>query len=165
MKNPKKFIDWISILKKNKINFEAFWIGEGILKKELIALAKKKELNISWLGHLDKNDVFKHLSKATFLMQTSIFEVYPTVVLESFSFGTPVLTSNYFGVEELIKDCENGIIIKGNKFDEMNIVSMFEDKNKYKFMSNSCRNQFINSHQNHKITAEFYKKIYTRLTS
>ena len=47
VKNPKRFLDWISILKKNKINFEGFWIGDGILKKELIYLAKKKELNIS----------------------------------------------------------------------------------------------------------------------
>ncbi len=165
VKNPKRFLDWISILKKNKINFEASWIGEGTLKKELIYLAKKKKLNINWLGHLEKDDVFKHLSKATYLIQTSLFEVYPTVVLESFLFGTPVISSNYFGVEELIKDFETGIIIKGDKFDEMNIINMFNNLDQYTKMSNTCRNQFINSHQSHNITAKFYSKIYERLTS
>ena len=165
VKNPKRFLDWISILKKNKINFEASWIGEGILKQELIYLAKKKELNINWLGHLEKDDVFKHLSKATYLMQTSLFEVYPTVVLESFLFGTPVISSNYFGVEELIKDFETGIIIKGDKFDEINIINMFKNLDEYTKMSNSCSKQFINSHQNHNITAKFYSNIYARLTS
>ncbi len=164
VKNPKRFLDWISILKKNNINFEASWIGEGTLKKELIYLAKKKELNINWLGHLDKDDVFKHLSKATYLMQTSIFEVYPTVILESFLFGTPVISSNYFGVGELIKNFETGIIIKGDKFDEMNIINMFKNLDEYIKMSKLCREQFINSHQNHKITSEFYRNLYQRLT-
>ncbi len=112
-----------------------------------------------------KDDVFKHLTKATYLMQTSLYEVYPTVVLESFLFGTPVISSNYFGVEELIKDFETGIIIKGDKSDEINIINMFKNLDEYTKMSNSCSKQFINSHQNHNITANFYSKIYARLTS
>ena len=163
VKNPKLFINLISLLKKNNINVEAFWIGDGILKKELIALTKEKKLNINWMGHLDKDDVLRHLSKATYLLQTSLFEVYPTVVLESLLFGTPVITTNYFGVNELIQDFQNGIILKGDKFDETKIISMFRDENQYISMSNSCKNQFFNLHQNHKITADFYKKIYSKL--
>ena len=163
VKNPKLFINLISLLKKNNINVEAFWIGDGILKKELIALTKEKKLNINWMGHLDKDDVLRHLSKATYLLQTSLFEVYPTVVLESLLFGTPVITTNYFGVNELIQDFQNGVILKGNKFDETKIINMFRDENQYISMSNSCKNQFFNLHQNHKITADFYKKIYSKL--
>ena len=163
VKNPKLFIDFISLLKKNKINFESFWIGDGILKNELIKLTKERDLNINWLGHLDKDDVFRHLSKATYLIQTSIFEVYPTVVLESFLFGTPVITTNYFGVDELIKDFQNGIILKGNKFDEVKIISLFKDENKYISMSNFCKKQFIDFHQNHQLTADFYRRIYNKL--
>ena len=163
VKNPKLFINFISLLKKNDINYEAFWIGDGILKTELIKLTKERELNINWLGHLDKEDVLKHLSEATYLIQTSFFEVYPTVVLESLIFGTPIITTNYFGVDELIKDFQNGIILKGDKFDEVKIISMFKDENKYVTMSDSCRKQFIDSHQSHNITAEFYEKIYKKL--
>ena len=126
-------------------------------------LSKEKGLNINWLGHLEKEELYQHLSKATYLFQTSLYEVYPTVVLEAFQFGTPVITTNYFGVDELIKDFENGIVLKGNKFDEKNLISMFRDKNKYSFMSNLCKSQFINSHQNHNNTAKFYKKIYKKL--
>ena len=64
-------------------------------------------------------------------MQTSLFEVYPTVVLESFHFGTPVISTNYFGVDELIQDFQNGIILKGEQFDETKIIGMFKDKNQY----------------------------------
>ena len=163
IKNPKLFINFISLLKKNKINIEAFWIGDGILKKELILLTKEKKLNINWMGHLDKDEVLKHLAKATYLLQTSLFEVYPTVVLESLLFGTPIITTNYFGVDELIQDFQNGIILKGDKSDETKIISMFQDENKYISMSNSCKNHFFNLHQNHKITADFYRKIYRKL--
>ena len=163
VKNPKLFINLISLLKKNNINVEAFWIGDGILKKELITLTKEKKLNINWMGHLDKDDVLRHLSKATYLLQTSLFEVYPTVVLESLLFGTPIITTNYFGVNELIQDFQNGIILKGDKFDETKIVSVFRDENRYISMSNYCKNQFFDLHQNHKITADFYKKIYRKL--
>ncbi len=163
VKNPKLFINIISLLKKNRINIEAFWIGDGILKKELINLTKDKELNINWLGHLDKDDVLRHLSKATYLLQTSLFEVYPTVVLESLLFGTPIISTNYFGVDELIQDFKNGIVLKGDKFDEIKIISMFQDLNQYIAMSNSCKNQFFNLHQNHKFTADFYRKIYIKL--
>tara|TARA_B100000242_G_scaffold50077_2_gene29951 strand:+ start:1460 stop:2566 length:1107 start_codon:yes stop_codon:yes gene_type:complete len=165
VKNPKKFIDWILILRKNNIKFEASWIGDGKLKNELIEYSKNKQLNINWLGHLDKKDVYKHLSKATYLMQTSLYEVYPTVVLESFHFGTPVISTNYFGVDELINDFKNGVILYENKFDEIKITSMFKNKNKYLLMSNYCRNQFVNFHENHKITAKFYQNIYKKFAS
>ncbi len=164
VKNPKKFLDWIAILKKYNISYEAFWIGEGKLKNELIKISKEKQLRIKWLGQLQKEKVYEHLSKATFLMQTSLFEVYPTVVLEAFLFGTPVISSSYFGVSELINDFRNGIIIDDIKLDEAKLISIFKNKNKYFLMSKFCRNEFINSHQNHKITAEFYLNIYENLS-
>ena len=55
---------------------------------------------------------------------------------------------------------ENGLILKGNKFDEENLIKMFKSKKNFASMSSKCSNQFINYHSNHYFTANFYRKLY-----
>ena len=160
-KNPIKFINWISFLKNNDIKFDAFWIGDGPLMQEVVSLTNKQNLNINWLGHLSKDKVYSLLSKATYLIQTSDFEVYPTVVIESFSTGTPVISSYYFGVDELIKNLENGLIIENSIYNKSeNLVGMFKNKKSYFAMSEKCLNDYKHYHQDNSITTKAYLDLY-----
>ena len=165
-KNPIKFINWLSFLKNNDIKFDAFWIGDGPLMEEVVSLTNKQKLNIKWLGHLSKEKVYSLLSKATYLIQTSDYEVYPTVVIESFSTGTPVISSYYFGVNELINNFENGLIIENSIHNKpKKLVEMFKNKKSYFSLSEKCLNDYKLYHQDNSITTRAYLDLYEAVSS
>ncbi len=166
IKRPKNFVYFINFLEKNGLPIKAFWLGGGPLMREMNELTKRLNLNINWEGEVDKDKVFLYLNKATYLVQTSEFEVYPTVVLESLSCGTPVISSQYWGVEELIKDEQNGIIFnESSSVNEMRkIIDFLFDKANYRKMSNFCKKDFQENHANHINTSIKYKIIYEKIS-
>ena len=164
IKRPYKFILWIDFLVKKGIPIKAFWLGDGPLMREMIQLTKNLKLDITWKGEVSKRTVYAFLNKASYLIQTSQFEVYPTVVIESFCCGTPVISTNYWGVDELIKDTINGYIIKSEYLNDeiksIELVKTLFNKSKYKIISENCKRDFYTNFHNHKYTSNKYKKVY-----
>ena len=109
-------------------------------------LTKNLNLDITWKGEVSKKTVFSYLNKASYLIQTSKFEVYPTVVIESFCCGTPVISTYYWGVDELIKDTLNGYIVNNDfLMDDQKSYQLIKnlfDKTKYKNLSQNCTRDF-----------------------
>lgn len=164
IKRPDKFILWIDFLVKKGIPIKAFWLGDGPLMNEMINLTRIFKLDITWKGEVSKRTVFSYLNKASYLMQTSKFEVYPTVVIESFCCGTPVISTYYWGVDELIKDTLNGYIVKNDVLIDQRksyqfIKNLF-NKSNYKTISKNCKRDFYDHFHNHTHTSNKYKKIY-----
>ena len=161
------FIEWIKFLKKNNIPVRAIWFGKGYLKNEMIRITKVNSLDIVWYGQTDQKTIYNYLHSASFLMQTSIFEVYPTVVLESFYFGTPVISTEYWGVDEIIKDEINGIILKDNFFssevESQKLIKLFSDEEKYHELSNNCRKQFEEQNKTYQSISIFYSCLYEKV--
>ncbi len=162
IKRPKNFIYLINFLVKNGIPIKGIWLGNGYLMKEMLELTRNLNLDITWLGQVDKDIVFSTLKNATYLVQTSKFEVYPTVVLESLSCGTPIISSNYWGVEELIKDSKNGVVLNEKTLtgDKSKIINLFSSKLNYEKMSDFCKTDFQANYYNHNDTSIRYKIIY-----
>ena len=148
-------------LVKNGIPIKA-WLGDGPLMNEMIKLTRILKLDITWKGEVSKRTVFSYLNKASYLIQTSQFEVYPTVVIESFCCGTPVISNDYWGVDELIKDTLNGYIVKSDfLMDERKnykLIKSFFIKFKYKILSQNCKRDFYSHFHKHKFTSNKYKK-------
>lgn len=166
LKRPQEFISWISFLSDNNIPIRAIWLGEGPLKNKMKRITRINKLNIKWLGQVEKNKIYKLMDESTFLIQTSIFEVLPTVVLESFYFGTPIISSYYWGISELISDNKNGLILHGglrNKENKKKLISIFFDEIGYQKMSLSCKNIFNNSFKGHTETAKSYLDVYQEI--
>ena len=167
LKRPYKFIDWINFLQKKNIPIKGYWLGEGPLKKKMIRLTKLYGLEISWKGQVDQSIIYSYLNKATFLMQPSKFEVFPTVVLESLSCGTPVISSKYWGVNELIKNGKNGLIIDdyfdNSIFQQEKLIKLFHDRDLYFSYSENCKKQFILEHNNFSKTSLKYKTLYEKV--
>ncbi len=165
IKNPKKFVDFINFLVNLDIPVKGVWLGGGPLLNQMLKLTKNLNLDIDWRGEVNKKKVYSYLNNATYLVQTSKFEVYPTVVLESLSCGTPIITSKYWGVNELIKDKKNGIILdkKILNFEKSKIIDLFFNKVSYEKMSNFCKIDFKKNHCNHNNTSIKYKRIYKKI--
>ena len=82
------------------------------------------------------------------MIQKAKFSVYPSVwyencplsILESESLGTPVITANYGGMKELVKDNETGILIDTvNKQTLKNAIqSLYNDDDLIMKMHKKC---------------------------
>jgi glycosyltransferase involved in cell wall biosynthesis len=113
------FLKSISIVNNTILNKEVHFIiiGEGPdLKKNKIHAEKLNINNLTWLGYLPHNEVLELLKKSDCLVHTSVREATSATILESLSFGVPVICHDAFGMAIAIND-SCGIKIPFNKID------------------------------------------------
>lgn len=101
------FLQSVSIVNNTLLNKEVNFliIGDGpdINKNKLFA--KKLNLtNVTWLGHLQHNKVLEILKTSDCLVHTSVREATSATILESMSFGIPVICHDAFGMSIAVND-------------------------------------------------------------
>ena len=108
-KNPKMF---------NKIaeefpNFKFTWIGDGEMRDTLTSE------NITITGWSEKPDVLKFLNENDVFILASLWEGLPISLLEAMYMKKVCIVSNCIGNRDVIKDGENGFIIKDKNYIEI----------------------------------------------
>jgi len=95
-------------------SFKCIIFGDGPLKSELIKLRDKLNLkdNIIFAGFYPDWKIY--LNEANLLINPSLSEVMPNVVLESLSHKCPVIATDVGGVKELIIDGKTGFLAEAN---------------------------------------------------
>lgn len=68
------------------------------------------EKNITFMGRLPREEVFKYLDKAKCSIVPSQAEAFGYVVIEAFSVKTPVIGTDTGGISEIIDDNVNGML-------------------------------------------------------
>ena len=93
-------------------SFELHLVGNGPLETRLRALADQLEIGelITWHGWLPRLALPKVYQSADCLVNPSLYEGMPNVVLEAMASGLPVIASNISGHEALALNGETGII-------------------------------------------------------
>lgn len=126
-KNLFMLIKIFNEMKQFKLNI----VGSGHLEQKL----KKEALqNISFLHHVDNNEIFKIYLKNDCLILPSKRETWGLVVEEALYFGLPVIISNKVGCgPELIEDNLNGIIFDVLSIEDLkkSIMTMSENYTHY----------------------------------
>lgn len=99
------------IIETGKVEVELHIFGIG---EELSTIEKEAGENLNRYIFVRgySNNPYPHLKKSDALLMTSYSEGFPTVLIESICLGVPVLTTEVGGVEEIVKDGLNGLIIK-----------------------------------------------------
>lgn len=123
LENQKGYDDliiiWNNLFKKYP-DWKLEIYGEGSLRKEL--QEKIDSLNMSnslFLKNNEKNITEKYIESSIYIM-TSRYEGMPMVLLEAMSCGIPVVSfSCPCGPKDIIKDGEDGFLIKNRDLDEM----------------------------------------------
>ena len=104
-------------------NIKISWthIGGGKLFDEITKIAEEKlgskeNITYSFTGAMENKDALEFIGKSSFdlLINTSESEGLPVTMMESMSFGIPVLGLDVGGVNEIIKDGENGYLLPAN---------------------------------------------------
>ncbi|MFW5676414.1 MAG: glycosyltransferase family 4 protein [Acetivibrio ethanolgignens] len=111
-KRPDRFILFASMLAKLRNDLHFLIVGDGILKEKMKKLSKKIDIDscVTFTGEIFPPSVVYQISK--FIYLSSDTEGIPMCVLESMSFGTPVLASDVGGLNEVIDSGVDGYLFR-----------------------------------------------------
>lgn len=108
--------------------------GTGPAEEEL----KKQMPEASYLGWVDHNNLPALYSAADLLILPSKFDTFSVVVLEALSCGLPVVAYNIMGPKDIIKNEENGYLVKSKAEMSNKIVHYLNSKNIQKIFKKSA---------------------------
>lgn len=114
-KNPLGVIDsFLCIPEAERKNYLFIWIGEGPLEKQVRQRIKEKglESNFKLAGRISPDDIPFWINAADMFILASLSEGMPNVLYEAFACQIPVIATAVDGAREIIKNNENGVLIK-----------------------------------------------------
>jgi len=128
-KNISGILNVIKKLQNEISDFEFLLIGQNSNAYE----SKIKELKIdkervSYLNHIPHNELVEHLNNASLFVLFSNHENLPCVILESFSAGTPVLSSNVGGIKEYFPKDFGKLIPPNDEYQLLETIKSFYNK-------------------------------------
>ncbi len=98
-------------LRDHPVNWQCWLVGDGaektMLENSIFELGLQDQIKL--LGWRD--DIPELLAQADMFVMPSRFEGYPYVLLEAMASGLPVIASKVGGVEEIITDHVDGILV------------------------------------------------------
>jgi len=111
---PLKRIDQVIDLVSTIEDVNLIIAGEGPLRESLAKKVDKLGLQsrVHLLGSISKELVWSLLCDyAQVLIINSVYETFPNIVLEALTCGVPVISTKVGGINEIIQDRNNGILI------------------------------------------------------
>lgn len=139
-KAPDIVMDALILLKKRGIHFHFVWVGDGVLKQEMINYCNKSGIieNVRFVGKLTcPTDVRDQLDQADIFLMPSRMEGLPRALVEAMARALPCICTPVGGIPELLSPDAlipvNESIALANK-----IISFMENKDFY--MKQSTRN-------------------------
>lgn len=114
---PKGIIDLITsschIFRLGFDNFSVMLCGKGELNNQINTIIRQQKLekiivNRGWVSGHDKDLVYKN---SDVFVLPSYREGMPIVILEAFSYGLPVISTNIAGIPEMIRHKVNGLLV------------------------------------------------------
>lgn len=140
-KNIKRFIEVLSILKKENLSIDVKWFGNVNFGEDKYALECNELIERYGIGdifHLlpATTSISKEYQSCDVFCLPSIFEGYPNVVCEAMSCGKPVLCSNVCDNSTIVEDGVNGYL-----FDPYNVMDIVQAFRKVYSLSDKQRDE------------------------
>lgn len=122
------------VIKQGYKNVHLNIIGTGEYKYYYESICKSLNLTdyVSFIGYVDNKDIPAYLSKTNALCVSSSFETFCIPIIEAFSAGVPVITTDCEGPSHLV-DKTRGVIVPiddTNKYAD-GIIKMINNYDKY----------------------------------
>jgi len=120
-----------SIIHAQYPDYVLSFYGDGPDMKVTRELVSKYGLDNSVIFHGTTNNVMEYIRKARVSLMTSDFEGIPNVIIESFSAGTPVVSTDCSpgGARVLIRDTYNGFVVPVGDYNSLakRVVELLSD--------------------------------------
>ncbi len=102
-------------------------VGSGVLKEQLLTLAKTLELGDSFklINSIHKDRVYEYMQKADIFCAASMVssngdvEGIPNTLKEAMASGLPVISTYHAGIPELIDHNKDGLLVEEKNVDEL----------------------------------------------
>lgn len=110
------------------IKKDLYIFGDGTYK-DVVIQSQQNSPYIHYMGFKEQEEIFSYLRKAKALIFASEwYEGFPMTLIESFSFGTPVICSDIGNGADIVKKADAGIVFSlGNKNDFQNAVAKSDE--------------------------------------
>ena len=92
-------------------DYTLFIYGEGPLRRDLEILIKTLHLGNQVFLQGFKKNIHEFISDAEFFILSSDFEGLSNALLEAMCMGIPCITTNVSGIDEVIHDKINGVLV------------------------------------------------------
>lgn len=114
-KGYKRLLKVISKLAKEDLKFHLYIIGVGEQESELKQIIEEEKINnyVSLLGF--KKNPHKYVKNSDLFVCSSYQEGFSTAVTESVLLGTPVITTNCAGMDEILDNGKYGKIVDNDE--------------------------------------------------
>ncbi|BAB07095.1 glycosyltransferase family 4 protein [Halalkalibacterium halodurans] len=123
-------LDALAELKKNTLDWECWFIGNGEIKKKLVNKTRKLNLqnHVKFLGF--QKDIPNSLNQTDILILPSLQENLPYVIMEAQISGTPVIATHVGGIPEMIEPFRTGLLSPPKDSDTLykNIQLLLQNK-------------------------------------
>lgn len=95
--------------------------GDGPERENLVATAKTAgiEDRVVFTGRLNQATLFEYVKAADVFVLNTLYEGFSHQILETMALGTPVITTAVGGNVEIIRNNENGLLIKPQSKEEL----------------------------------------------
>jgi len=94
----------------SNLNIKLVIFGNGSQKKDLENFSKQLKTDVEFKGNIPNKDLPKEFNKSKLFILPSLYEGCPKVLLEAMACGLPVIGTNVYGTDEIIKHKENGYL-------------------------------------------------------
>ena len=144
---------------------ELLIVGDGPERVELESLASSTGgEGIRFLGRKQRDEVLELMRNAQFIVLPSVwYEGFPMTIVEAFSCGTPVVATDDGGMQEIIRENENGL--KFGLGDSVELAGKIEwairHPEEMKEMGRTARQEFVEKYsaeRNYEMLMVVYKR-------
>lgn len=151
------------VLKKTK-DVKFLIAGKGPLRKELEDLVKKHKIQdrVIFSGYI--KNIENLISESDVVILPSLWEGLPNILLEAMAMKKPIIATDVGGVREIVKNGENGFIVKpacAREIAKRIIDVLTDEKNSLRMGENGYR--FVKGNFDVKKMVSSYQCLYTEL--
>jgi glycosyltransferase involved in cell wall biosynthesis len=120
-KGIRELFQAFKLLKKEHDNLHLTLVGKNIIQQWIEAFIEKNQLHdfIELAGMVDHDFIKKYYSHASIFVLPSYSEGMPTVMFEAMANSLPIIISRVGGVEEVIRDHINGLLIDPHNHNDL----------------------------------------------
>jgi len=113
-KNVLSLVRAFAKIHKEYFDYDLYLVGAGPEEEKIRSLVKKYDLqsHVKIIPWVPRNKLIQLMSKCSFFILPSLFEVFPVVLLEVMASGKPVIARVNMGSVEAVMQGQNGFLYK-----------------------------------------------------
>ena len=114
VKGVRYLIEAMKVIIDENRTTKLFIIGDGVERESLERLVEKLGLgdHVNFIGKVPNERVPEYMIASDVFVLPSLSEGFPVTILEAMASGLPIVATNVGGLPEIIKENENGFLVK-----------------------------------------------------